>query len=304
MPDKKQNPGEILVGMDGSLPAQRTGKLAIQIASNLNLSIRGIYVVEDEFFTKRNSASHAESTRDRELKNRRDSMDRLRLKGESCLTWLEKQCQIANVSMTRDLFYGSVTEVLTREASVASMLALGKRGEGHKRDTHTLGSNFRAIINRVRKPLLVGGERKRPLRKILFIEKSRRDISKTLTLVVSLQRSIHSGLIGLDIQKNNIAMQAGLSEIMTEFHEIGITDYLLIGHAGRSVAEIAATARRNSADLIVMRIDRSPAMLKWLTGSTLGGFLMAMTLPMLLIHEYGLIHKIDFGTEDRYVVHT
>jgi nucleotide-binding universal stress UspA family protein len=227
------------------------------------------------------------------------------LKGGLCLTWLEKQCQIANVSMTGDLFYGGVPDVLNQEACDASMLALGKRGEGYIRDTHTLGSNFRAIINRVRKPILVGGEKERPLKKILFIEKSRRDISKTLALVASLQKSIHGGLIGLDIQKNNIAMQADLSEIMNEFHEIGVTDYRLVGHPGWSIADIAATARKFSADLIVMRKDRSPAMIKWLTGSTLGDLIKALPLPILLIQEYGLIHKIDFELErDKYVVNS
>jgi nucleotide-binding universal stress UspA family protein len=157
----------------------------------------------------------------------------------------------------------------------------------------------------VRKPILVGGEEERPLKKILFIEKSRRDISKTLALVASLQKSIHGGLIGLDIKKNNIARQADLSEIMTEFHDIGITDYRLIGRAGWSVADISAAAREYSADLIVMRKDWSPAIIKWLTGSTLGGFIKAMPLPLLLIHEYGLIQNIDLEPEkENYVVHS
>lgn len=291
MPNLKKKPNEILVGIDGSLTAQRTANLAIQIASNMNLSIRGLYVVDDGSVVKLYSEYKAEYDGRRKGKNQTDFINQLKMKGESCLTWLEKQCKIANVSMTGDLVYGGVPEVFYLEASEASMLALGKRGEGHINDAHTLGNNFQAIINHVRKPILVGGEKERPLKKILLIEKSGRDISKTLGLAASLQESIHAGLIVLDIQKNNIARQAGLSEIMNEFRKIGITDYRLVGHAGWSVAEIEAAACEYSADLIVFRKDRSSAMIKWLTGSTLGGFILAMQLPILLIHEYGLIHN-------------
>jgi nucleotide-binding universal stress UspA family protein len=293
------------VGIDGSLPAHLAANVAIQIASKMNLSIRGLYVVDDGVVMKRYSDIKAENDGRGSLSNRRDYINQLKAKGEVCLTWLEKQCQIENVSMAGDLVYGSVPDVFYQEASDAIMLALGKRGEGHIKETHTLGSNFRAIIEKQRKPILIGGEKERPLRKILFIEKSGRDISQTLDLVASLQKSIHGGLIGLDIQKNNIAMQVGLSEIMTEFRKIGITDYRLIGRAGWSVEDIEAAACEYSADLIVMRKDRSPVMIKWLTGATLGRLILAMQLPILLIHEYGLIYKIDLEQEnDKYVVHS
>ncbi len=290
--------------MDGSLPAQRAANLAIQIASLLNLSIRGLYVVDQRLIMKRNTVYQAELDSRRDLTKRTDVIDQLKVKGESYLKWLEKQCRSANVSMTGDLFWGRVPDVLCKEASDASMLALGKCGNRHI-DKHMLGSNFRIIINRVRLPILVGGDEARTLKQILFIEKSRRDISKTLALVARLQRSIHGGVIGLDIQKNNIAMQAGLSEIMAEFHKSGITDYRLVGHSGWSVAEIVAAACAYSADLIVIRRDRYPAMIKWLTGSTLGGFISAMPLPMLLIQEYVEIRNIGFEPKrEKYGIHS
>jgi nucleotide-binding universal stress UspA family protein len=300
-----QKYGEILVGIDGSLPAQRVAELAIQIAAHLNLSIRGLHVVDQRLVMDWYTDNPAESDGRQGIANRTDRIDQLEVQGEACLAWLEKQCRHANVSMTGDLFIGGVTEVLCQEAANVNLVALGKRGNGHTKKAHTLGSNFRNIISRVRQPILVGGEEERPLKRILFIEKSSRDISKTLDSVARLQNSIHGEVIGLDIQKSNIAMQAGLCEIMTEFHKIGITDYRLAGRPGWSVAEIVASAREYSADLVVIRKDRSPAMIKWLTGSTMEDFIEAMPLPVLLIHEYGLFHNLDCKPErDKNVVHS
>jgi nucleotide-binding universal stress UspA family protein len=195
--------------------------------------------------------------------------------------------------MTGDVYWGGIPEVLCREASDATMLALGKRGSGSKKDALMLGRNFCSVIAKVRLPVLVGGDEERTLRQIFFIEKGRTDIYKTLPSVARLNQSFPDGVTGLVIQKNKAILQAGLAEIMTEFHKYNISDYFLIGHRGWSVPEIVASTCEHSADLIVIRRDRYLSIIKWLTGSTLEDLISAARLPMLLIQEYGLIHAND-----------
>jgi nucleotide-binding universal stress UspA family protein len=278
-----QKSKQILVGIDGSQPAQEAAKLEIQVASHLNLSIRGLYVVDQRLVMNGYSNYQTELDGRRDLLNRTDLIDHFKMKGEASLMWLEEQCRSENVPMTGDLFFGGVTEVLCQEAEDAIMLALGKHGNGHGKNTHSLGKDFRTVINRLCLPVLVGGEDERPIKQLSLIIKSDRDIKDTLALMIRLQSNISTRLLVLDIQKNGTARQAGLSEIMVEFPEKGLHDFHLISHSSWSLTEIIAVLREYSADLIVIRRDRYPALIKWLTGSTLNRVVADMPLQLLLV---------------------
>jgi nucleotide-binding universal stress UspA family protein len=273
----------ILVAMDGSLPAQAAASLAIQIAASQNLSIRGLYVVDDRLVMDSYANYQAELGSTEEVASRADLVNQFRKWGDATLQWLEARCRDGNIPVTTDLLFGSVPELILQEASQAKLLALGRRGHGHAMDVSYLGRNFRAIAHHVHQPILVGGDELRSTQRLLLAYNGSERATSALAWATLLQRTRQSEVIALAVQENSSASQPWLSEMQAQLDTGGLANYRFASRTGLPSTEIVAAASEHQVDLIVMGRYRHTALLEWLVGSTLDRVLCSTRLPVLVV---------------------
>jgi nucleotide-binding universal stress UspA family protein len=282
MAESERMSNRILVAIDGSLPAQAAASLAIQIAPSQNLSIRGLYVVDDRLVMDSYADYHAELGRVEEAASRADLVNQFKKQGDAALLWLESRCRDGNIPVTTDLLFGSVPELALQEAARAKLLALGRRGHDHAADASHLGRNFRAIAHHAHQPMLVGGDEQRPIQRLLLAYNGSEHATSALAWTTLLQRTRQSEVIVLAVQENTSASQPWLSEMHTQLDTSGLASYRFVCREGQPAAEIVAAASEHQVDLIVMGRYRHAAVLEWLIGSTLDRVLRGTQLPVLV----------------------
>ncbi len=170
MPDTENGFPYILVANDNSLEARAAANAALQIARNQNLAVRGLYVVEEVLALDTYANYRAElplpsivrNDRSRQPSSRAELMSWLEKQGEVALHWLESACTKAGVPVTTKLLAGGVSELVLRNTARARLLAIGRRGHGHKDDSESLGLHFRKIAHHAHLPMLLGGEKRVP----------------------------------------------------------------------------------------------------------------------------------------------
>jgi nucleotide-binding universal stress UspA family protein len=283
MPEEDEGSEVILVADDGSPDAQSAGDIAIQVARCQNLSIEGLYVV-DETLVLETYASYSE-----ELGSVQRPTSRAELvawfenRGQSTLGRLEERCRAAGVLASSELLFGGVPELILATAAHARLLALGRRGHGHLGELSYLGHNFRAISHRARVPLLVGGDTKRPVQQLLLAYNASDAAQRALDWATRLQDALSAQVLVLAVQQGEGDEPTGqwLEDARRRLVEKGVTKPQLLSRHGQPADEIVAAAAESEADLIVMGRYRHTLLLDWLADSTMDGVLRKTGLPAL-----------------------
>jgi len=130
-----------------------------------------------------------------------EQLARLEEQGERALAWLTSYCTASDVPVTTTIEFGSVAEVILKEAAQASLLALGRRGHGHIADTQHLGHCFRKIAHHTRVPLLVGGDERRPIKHLLLAYHGRGDSWRSLTWAAHLECAFGAEIVVVAVQE-------------------------------------------------------------------------------------------------------
>ena len=140
----------ILVADDDSSEAHAAAKAAFQIAKVQDLAVRGLYVVDESLALDTYASYQAElpllsDSNDcgREPKSRAELMRWFENQGALALDWLQTAGKEAGVPVATELLAGGVSELVLRDAAKARLLAIGRRGHGHKDASESLGHNFR-----------------------------------------------------------------------------------------------------------------------------------------------------------------
>jgi nucleotide-binding universal stress UspA family protein len=282
----------ILVADDDSSAARAAANAAFQIARNQNLAIRGLYVVEEALALDTYANYHAElpilasaaNGRSREPRSRAELMRWFKNQGKAALRWLETAGADAGVTVSTKLLAGGVSELVLRDAAQAQLLAIGRRGHGHKDDSGSLGHNFRKIAHHAHRPMLVGGRETPTLHRILVGYHGRAHADEALAWAARLQRALSAEMIVLNVCEDAESCQdrMGLDEIKARLAQGGVDAYRFVTGQGRPAAEMAAIAAANNVDLIIVGRYRHQALVEWLAGSTVDELLRATTLPVLI----------------------
>lgn len=283
MAESERMSDTILVAIDGSLSAQAAASLAIQMAPSQDLSIRGLYVVDELLVMDWYANYQAELGGTKELTSRAVLVEQFKQQGDAALQRLEVRCRGGNIPVTADLLFGGVPGLVLKEAAQAKLLALGRRGHGHAADTSHLGRNFRAIAHHAHLPILVGGDEQRSLQRLLLAYNGGKHATNALAWVTLLQRTQVSQVIVLAVQENSSASSEWLSEMQAQVDASGLANYRFISREGQPATEIVAAASEHQADLIVMGRYRHTALIEGLIGSTLDRALRSTRLPMLVV---------------------
>lgn len=282
----------ILVADDNSSEARAAANAALQIAQNQNLAIQGLYVVEEALALDTYANYHAElpgfsipgNGSDREPSSRAELVRWFENQGRLALCWLETACTEAGVPVTTKMLAGGVSELLLRDAAQARMLAIGRRGHGHKDDLKPLGYNFRKIAHHAHVPMLVGGKKSPSLHRLLLAYHGRAHAKDALAWTAQLQRDLAAEVIVLSVCEDTEPDQCGLSmeEIEDSLAHSALASYRFVTGHKRPADEMAAVAAANDVDLIILGRYRHSALVEWLVGSTVDRLLRKTSLPVLI----------------------
>lgn len=293
MADTENSSPFILIADDHSTEARAAADAAFQIASNRNLAMRGLYVIEENLALDTYADYRAElpilsSTSNgefREPTSRAELMSWFQAQGRVALEWLEASYAKTGVPLTTKLLAGGVSELVLREAAQAQLLAIGRRGHGHKDDSNALGHNFRKIAHHLNVPMLVGGNTSPSLHRILLAYHGQAHADDALAWTVELQRDLSAEVVVLNVRESTESHKGGLDleEIEDRLAKSGLNAYRFLTGHGRPSAEVAAIAAANDVDLIVLGRYRHVAIVEWLAGSTVDRLLRATSLPMFIV---------------------
>jgi nucleotide-binding universal stress UspA family protein len=278
MPKKYMGANEIIVALDGSPAALAAAGIVIQIAQSQDLSVHGLYVVDEALALDTYADYRRELESDRAPGSRTELLTWFEQQGDAALQMLEARCRAAGVPVTAELLAGGVPKMVLRQSKQARLLAIGRRGHSHEGDPHHLGQSFRAIAHHANLPLVVGGDEARTVRRLLLAYDGSDHTRPALSWASLLQRTLPAEVAVVAVQENEHPSTAKwLAEAKAQF-----VDCQCLHRQGQPAGEIVAAAEETQADLIVMGRYRHTALLEWLSGSTVDRVLRGTELPVLM----------------------
>lgn len=278
MTEAKRGTSEILVAQDGSAAALAAASIAIQIAQSQDLSIHGLYVVDETLALDTYADYGRELESNVEPASRAELLTWFEEQGDAALQMLEVRCQAAGVPVTAELLAGGVPEMVLRESERAQLLAVGRRGHGHEGDPHHLGQSFRIIAHHAHVPLIIGGDEERTVRRLLLAYDGSKRAQSALAWASLLQRALSAEVMVVAVQENGLqATNEWLAEARSQ-----LAGSRCLHRLGQPASEIVTVAEENLVDLIVMGRYRHVALLEGLVGSTVDRVLHGTQLPVLM----------------------
>ena len=271
----------ILLAMDGSAPAQMAAKAAIQIAARSNLLVLGLYVVDEGFISDPQSDVRAELGVDDLPGSKAELVSHFVMQGNRVLGWLENGCHRSDVLASTDVRFGGITETLLKEADQAMLIGIGRRGHGHRADPSHLGLNFQSVALHTQKPLLVGGDELRPIKRVLAAFRGGSQSKATLDWAARLQRMLDVELTILAVGEKDPATKTELDRGLIE--RSGLEHVHILQKSGHPAEEIVSAASEVDADLVIMGRYGDMNPMEWLTGSVPDHVLRMTPLPILIV---------------------
>jgi nucleotide-binding universal stress UspA family protein len=276
MTEKETN--RIVVAQDGSPAALAAAGIAIQIAQSQDLSVHGLYVVDEALALDSYADYRRELESDGEPASRAELLTWFEEQGDAALQMLEVRCQAAGVPVTAELLAGGVPEMVLRESDQARLLAIGRRGHGHDGESHHLGQSFRAIAHHAHLPLVIGGDEERTVHRLLLAYDGSERAKLALAWASLMQRTLPVEVMAVAVQENG---PQSTSEWLAEARA-QLAGCQCLHRLGQPASEIVAAAEEAQADLIVMGRYRHTAALEWLMASTVDRVLRGTQIPVLI----------------------
>jgi nucleotide-binding universal stress UspA family protein len=279
MTEAEKGTGEILVAQDGSPAALAAATVGIQIAQSLDLSVHGLYVVDETLALETYADYGRELEVDSEPVSRSELLAWFEEQGDAALEMLDVRCQAADVPVVTELVAGGIPDMVLRQSKQAQLLAIGRRGHGHEGDFHHLGRSFRTIAHRAHLPVVIGGDEERAVRRVLLAYDASKHAQSALAWASQLQRTLPAEVSVVAVQENGQqATDKWLAEARSQ-----LAGCQCVHRPGHPAHEIIAVAKETNTDLIVMGRYRHIALLEWFAGSTVDRVLRGTQLPILMV---------------------
>lgn len=278
MTEIEKGTNQIVVAQDGSPAALAAAGMAIQIARSQELSIHGLYVVDEVLALDTYADYRRELESNGEPTSRAELLTWFEQQGDAALQMLEVRCRAAGVPVTAEVLAGGVPEIVLRQSKEARLLAIGRRGLSHEGDPHHLGQSFRTIAHHTHLPLVIGGDEERTVRRLLLAYDGSKHARSALAWASLLQRTLSAEVTVVAVQENGLqSTKEWLAEARAQ-----LAGCQCLGRLGQPASEIVAAAGETQADLIVLGRYRHTALLEWLMGSTVDRVLRGTELPVLM----------------------
>jgi nucleotide-binding universal stress UspA family protein len=282
MPENEIIKEDVLIGLDGSRPSKSAAKCAVQIAQNLNLSIHGIFIIDESIIMGHYDYYKTELGIAETPTSQAELVQWFEIYGEREIHWLEHLCHIAHVPVSASLLFGGVSENIVRNASQAKLLVLGRRGNSHSDDDGHLGQYFQSMASRVRIPVLIGGNNHRFIEHILLAYDGSAAAKSALKWAVKFQHAMHCPVCVVAVNETSKPTSDWLRKIETELKTEGLEISELIARQADPVRAILNIVDDSHPDLILMGKNRHPRFLQWLVGSKVNKILQNTQRPIWL----------------------
>jgi nucleotide-binding universal stress UspA family protein len=273
---------DILIGLDGSRPSKSAAKCAVQIAQNLNLSIHGIFIIDETLIMGPYDNYKTELGIAEAPTSQAELVQWFEIYGEREIHWLENLCHTAHVPMSTSLIFGGVSENIVKNASQAKLLVLGRRGNSHSDDSVHLGQYFQSMATRVRIPILIGGDNHRFIEHILLAYDGSRTAKSALKWAVRIQKAMHSPVCVVAVNESSEPTPHWLRKIEQELQAEGLEIGDLIARKSDPLNVILTTIENSHPDLILMGKNHHTRLLQWLIGSKVNKILQNTQRPIWL----------------------
>jgi nucleotide-binding universal stress UspA family protein len=278
MTELERGTNKVLVAQDGSSAALAAAGIAIQVARSQDLSVHGLYVVNETLALDTYADYRRELPGDVEPVSRDELLTCFEGQGDAALLMLDVRCQAAGVPVTTELLAGGIPEMVLRESKQARLLAIGRRGHGHEGDAHHLGRNFRTIAHHAHLPLVIGGDEERSVRRLLLAYDGTKHAQSALAWASLLQRTLPAEVIVVAVQENDLqSTNEWLSSARSQ-----LAGCRCLHRLGQPASNIVTVAKENQADLILMGRYRHTALLEGLFDSTVDQVLRVTQVPVLM----------------------
>ena len=275
-----------LVAADGSPASHAAISVAMQIAGKAPFSVRGLYIVDEKLITN----PYANFQKELGAEIRPDSNVNLvclfQRRGDLALQWLADRCRTEQVPVSTEMLFGGVSELVLKNAEQAQLLVLGRRGLGHAADATHLGRNYRTIARKAKIPLLVGGEQKRPIKRILLAYNKSASSKRALAWAISLQQKLACRVFVLVVAEDSKHSKLETTPVAQQLNQSVLYDYELLHRTGQPVAEtVSAVAAETQTDLIVMGRGDHRSWIEWtgIVSSTVEQTLRNTDLPVVVV---------------------
>ena len=277
----KQN--SILLAVDGSPSAKAAAYAATQVASALRWNIHALYVVDAAQVFEMYSDSSQELGKLGEEISNEQRITFFEEQGTLALTEIDAMCQERDVQVTTDMIFGGVSETILKSAEQFALLALGRRGNHHLKDTHHLGNNFRRIAHHTRTPLLIGNDDKTPLKdQHILLAYDGSALSRTALSWTEKLQTKYADVMALSVgKKGEMDCTSWLEERQKEIANSSLQHYEFDKEIGEPGEVIASVASSRQADLIVMGAYQHSQLREWATHSILNSVISEVKIPIL-----------------------
>jgi nucleotide-binding universal stress UspA family protein len=272
----------ILIATDGSLPSHTAAKAAVQIADTQNQKVIGLYIVGERKIMLDDSAYKTELSLDTKPVARSDLVKQFKNQGDIALDWLTSLCASSNVSVTTDIIFGGIPEMVLEKAKLVKIIALGRRGHSHRTISYELGGNFRDIASHAHLPLLIGGEEETNFRRLLIILDTHAATKDILSWVSALQKAFSSEVF-VTIYKMKEMQPERIYKILSQLNRTGLVECHQISKPINSGSDIVTTAVDNHVDTIIMPGYRHTFLGIWLEKNPLESVLRNTELLVVAV---------------------
>lgn len=274
-------PDSILVAVDGSVAAQNAADIAIQIARNENLGVKGVYIVDEALVLDPYSDYQHELGRDDGPASRQELIEKFENKGGLILEQLRSRCRQVDVDVETQILFGGVLELVLDRAKKCDLLSIGRRGNEHAGELNTLGRHFLHIAHQVDIPVIIGGEISRTVKRLFLIYRGRTRAEPVIDWTIRLQRTLDADLTVAVFDHTD--QGEDLEDARRYLEERGVEDYSIIDQRPTSSSQLAATLFESQADLILMHGYRHSEFFNKLFGSFNDEVLLQSQLPILMV---------------------
>lgn len=245
--------GSILLAVDGSRSAKAAAKAASKIASSMKWNLHALYVVDAaQVFEMYSDATKELSELGEELPQ--EEKEKLfEEQGILALAEIKELCQQMGVSLTTEMIFGGIPEIILKTARMHSLLAMGRRGNRHEKDRHHLGSNFLKVAHHVHIPLLIGGrDTAKPIFNRALLAYDGSELSRRALIWTENLQSMLTDIMTLSVEKENTRDHTWLADRYEEIATNTLSHYEFIRKEGEPGHTIASTASSKQAELILM----------------------------------------------------
>jgi len=274
---------KILLALDGSLISQNTARTSIEVATLFGIEVIGLYVIDEELVANDYTDYQKELGVEELSISRADKAVLFETRGREILQWLKSYSLESGARLKTEMGVGGVEKMILDQAEKAMILAISRRGNGHPNSIDYLGSNFRHIAHRLKIPVLVGGDRIKPIKKILIAYNGRERAQKALDWAGKFQDQGSIVMLVLVVQEEDgPSVRVWKNEIKSQYNQNRAKNLRVIIQRGNAAERIAETAVKSGSDLVIMGGYRHKTVLEWLEGSTLDSVLKKMPLPVFV----------------------